>query len=85
MSKTLSIVPYGWPCSLEQCAPGHFVYNDNLCFKTEYITQQGKLEAYCETGEFFVGGATTEELRCQLMVQPVVAVWVDEDEEGEEL
>lgn len=83
--RRLMIEPNGWPCTLKECPPGHFTYRDDLCFKTEYrcattaSSPNGKIEAYCESGEFFVGGADTEDAREQLVVQPVVAQWIDED------
>ena len=68
--KTLSIKPDGWPCTLLECPPGFFVYEDSLCFKTEY--DQDIVEAYCESGETFCKEKTT-------IVQPVEAVWIEND------
>jgi len=34
--KRLVVEPSGWPCKLRECPPGHFVYEESLCFKTEY-------------------------------------------------
>ena len=53
-----TIVPDGWPCTLEECPPGPFVsveYPNSLCFKSEYRTPDGRVESYCESGEFFCG------------------------------
>lgn len=75
--RTLQIVPDGWPCTLEECPPGFFIVGEDLCFKTEYHTEKGESEAYCHTGEYFVGGAASSEARAALVVQPVAAEWVD--------
>lgn len=74
--KTLTIKPDGWPCKLGECPPGHFVFEDSLCFKTEY----GELEVYNEAGEAFWGGQSTKLAVSNLIVQPVVAEWVDEEQ-----
>lgn len=68
--KRYVIVPDGWPCTLAACPPGSFVYRDALCFKSEYRTD-GNIEAFCESGEFFYAGASDEEERRALVVQPV--------------
>lgn len=60
--KRMVIVPDGWPCAYEECRPGHFVYADALCLKSEY----GK-DGFCGSGEFFA--------RHDAVVQPVEAVW----------
>lgn len=74
--RRLIIEPDGWPCKLSECPPGHFVFDDSLCFKTEY----GDLEVYNEAGECFHGGVTEPEKRSALMVQPVKCLWVEEEE-----
>lgn len=68
--KRYVIVPIGWPCTLAACPAGSFVYQDALCFKSEYRSD-GNIEAFCESGEFFWGGTETEEVRSQIVVQPV--------------
>lgn len=60
--KRLVMHPDGWPCRYDECRPGHFLYGDSLCLKSEY----GE-DGYCDSGEFFV--------RTESTVQPVVAVW----------
>ena len=75
--KRLEIQPEGWPCLLIECRPGYFVYRDALCFKSEYRNQRGHLEAFCESGEQFWGGAKSDRDREVLAVQPVTAVWVE--------
>lgn len=72
--KKLLIEPAGWPCSLAQCPPGFFVFNERLCLKSEY----GIADAYCESGEIFWGGAKTDEERLALQVQPVTYAWKEE-------
>lgn len=66
--QTLKIVPDGWPCTLEECPPGFFVCEKQLCFKTEY----GQNECYNSAGETFCGEKTE-------YVQPVVAEWQNEE------
>jgi hypothetical protein len=45
-----------------------------LFLKSEYFTE-GRCDAYCESGEYFAGGAQTNDERNALTVQPVIAVW----------
>jgi hypothetical protein len=86
MARRLLIAPNGWPCTLAECPPGHFVYQGSLCFKTEYRCSTtpdrpaGKIEAYCESGEFFVAGAASEADREKIIVQPVSSEWISDDE-----
>lgn len=57
--KKMMLVPDGFACSIEECPPGPFAYGTgieySLGFKSEYKTKQGKIEAYCESGEFYCG------------------------------
>ena len=69
----LEIKPDGWECTLENCPPGLFMYNEELCFKTEY----GAIEAYCDTGEKFWGGCSDETSLAKLKVQPLKYEWVE--------
>ena len=70
--KVCTIVPNGWPCMLSECPPGPFIdplFLDSLCFKSEYYTDDGRVQADNSAGEFFHGsdgGAT--------IVQPVAMV-----------
>ena len=60
-------------CTLGKCPPGLFLFEGILCFKSEYLTALGRVEAYVvSSGEFFVGGTKTEEERRGLMVLPVI-------------
>lgn len=57
--------------TLAEAPAGLFLYNDTLCFKTEY-KKHGKTEAYVvETGEYFYGEAGDKQDREQLKVDPV--------------
>lgn len=75
--KTYTIEPQGWPCTLEECPPGHFVKDDQLCFKSEYRTQAGMVEAFCCSGEYFACGHLKPSEREAQIVQPVVLVIED--------
>jgi len=59
--KKIIIEPDGWECLIEECQPGHFMFGDELCFKTEY-----GMEVYCSTGETFMPR--------KVLVQPVAIV-----------
>jgi len=77
--KKLVLKPEGWACTLEECPAGLFVFNDSICFKSEYRTDEGQLEAYNEAGEFFWGGTKTYSERAKLVVQPVISEWEDKE------
>ena len=68
MIKKLVLNPHGWPCTLEDCPPGHFLHENIVGFKSEYRTAQHKIEAYCDSGEFFCRDENT-------IVQPLTASW----------
>lgn len=74
----LVIVPDGWPTTLDRCPPGFFVFDGFLCLKSEYMTD-GKHDAYCESGEYFWGGAKSTDERAALIVQPCRAEWQRDD------
>ena len=66
MRKT--VVPDGWPCFLEECPNGPFIdlnYPDDLCFKSEYHHDDGRIMAYNSAGEFFrnVGNPTVQHVK----------------------
>jgi len=69
--RRLVIEPDGWPCRFDECRPGFFLHEDNLCLKSEY----GNGEAYNEAGETFTGGSASNNDPTALVVQPVVACW----------
>jgi len=68
--RDLLLVPDGWPCKLKDCQPGFFVYEDQLCFKTEY----GDGDIFCSSGEYF-----SKDGRQDLIVQPVSYEWREEN------
>jgi hypothetical protein len=70
--KKAFLTPYGWPCELQECPPGPFLFKqDTLGFKNEYADPP-----YCmECGEIFWGGATRDEDRQKLIVQPLIVEW----------
>ena len=75
--RRLAMRPEGWPCALRECRPGHFVFNDLLCFKDEYGAEGN---SYNEAGEIFWGDVTDRDARAALVVQPVEPVWEEYDE-----
>ena len=34
--KRLVLMPNGWACTLEEGPPGLFIFNKQVCFKSEY-------------------------------------------------
>jgi len=84
--KRLEMQPDGWPCTLAECRPGHFLVSwadpedpkietDLLCFKSEYSDNNGFIHAFNEAGEYFHSGSTTETRNT--IVQPIRAIWVE--------
>lgn len=65
-----SLTPAGWPCRLDMCPPGPFIYEGRLCLKSEYCSPERKFEAFGDTGEF-IGSEMPQEARAALIVQPV--------------
>lgn len=63
--RRLIITPKSWACALAECEPGFFVYEDQLCFKSEY----GPDDVYNSAGERFSDKT--------VIVQPVEAEWED--------
>lgn len=75
--KTFVIEPKGWPCKLNELEAGLFLFEDELCLKTAYVTG-GKVEAYIvDGGSTFWGGTNIDTDREKLEIQPVVAKWVE--------
>lgn len=58
--KTIEIVHTNLPCSLAECPPGFFLYEWQLCFKSEYKRDGGKLEAFNSAGKCFCALDTVE-------------------------
>lgn len=68
--KEIKIIPDGWECLIEECPPGFFYYKGQLCFKTEYFTEE-EMEVYCDSGETFMPR--------KIMVQPVIYEETDDN------
>jgi hypothetical protein len=72
--KKILIIPHGWPCTLNECPPGHFMIDDELCFKAVHVTAMGG----CPVAYFSTGGGYMKDP--DELVQPVV---VESWEDGE--
>ena len=80
MAKVMKVVPHRFPCTLSECPPGLFVDDDELCVKTAYRDDGGFSEAYlADGGDAYWGGTSSKEKREQLIVQPCLPVWVEDD------
>jgi hypothetical protein len=90
--KKLTVVPNGWQCTLKDCPPGLFLINDCLGIKTEYrpvrlnplngtySTDTTDVEVYvASSGEVFWGGVTSKKERLELIVQPCIYQWRDNE------
>ena len=76
MAKRLVMVPCDWPVTLEECPPGHFIFDgEYIGFKSEYHNTNGQIEAFNEAGESFSVGSGSETERDQFVVQPVTPRW----------
>lgn len=79
--KRLEIRPDGWPVKLKDCPPGFFIYEGQLCFKSEYEES----EVFNSAGEYFrppIGSDKTagnEKSYLEAVVQPVEYVWTDDE------
>jgi len=69
--KTLILKPDGWPLTIEECPPGAFEYEEQVCFKTEYGTE-ADLQVFNSAGETFQPR--------KILVQPLDYEWVEEEE-----
>lgn len=59
-------------CPLRECPAGLFLFDGSLHFRSEYRNENKQVEAFClEGGEFFWGGAKSNEDREALTVTPV--------------
>lgn len=69
----ITIQPNGGKVKLADLDKGSlFLFNDDLCFKSEYRVGSGAIEAFIVgTGEMFWGATSKPEEQVQLMVQPV--------------
>jgi len=90
--KRVTLVPHGWPCSLDDCPPGPFTVPGSepgtyMGFRSSYLDTvstegrtQRRVQAYTlTTGEAWWGGTTNHEDRGAMLVQPL-AVEVEDDE-----
>lgn len=68
--KQIKVLPDGWKCLIEECPPGFFYYKGQLCFKSEYGKNDGSIEVFCSSGEYFMPR--------KIKVQPVM---MEESEE----
>ena len=69
--RQLVLEPDGWACKLSEAQPGPFLHSeDHLGFKSEYRTDDGRVMAYNEAGEFFAVGDDA-------IVQPLKPVWME--------
>lgn len=60
---------------LKNCPIGLFLFDNELCLKTEYKTERGAIEAYIvSSGEFFWGGTNLPERQRELSVTPVKTI-----------
>jgi hypothetical protein len=58
--------------ALADCPVGLFMKDDELCLKTEYGDNNGRIDAYIvSTGEFFWGGTSKPQDQRKVLVQPV--------------
>jgi len=68
--KKLVLNPDGWPCTLQDCPPGFFLFQDSVCYKSKYN------DYYVGTGgSMFWGGTSTKVDRDKLLVQPLLEAW----------
>ena len=66
--RQIILGPKGWPCSYEDCPPGLFLADNQICFKSEY-SKDGKGVGYNSSGECYHGESD--------LIQPLTAVWED--------
>ena len=90
--RRLVLIPEGWPCELRECPPGLFLYQDNVCFKTEYGAMEPvgprnvpgpemRWTCWIRTAAYNGAGehfcVEHPEARERLIVQPLAWVWED--------
>ncbi|MDE2100073.1 MAG: hypothetical protein KGL39_22655 [Patescibacteria group bacterium] len=57
--------------TLSSCQPGLFLFDGELCLKSEYFTK-GSADAYLTAnGEYFWGGTSDRSIRDQFLVEPI--------------
>lgn len=67
----IELIPDGFPVPLCECPEGPFLYGDMVGFKSEYGSNNGKIDAFCESGEYFWGGTKVPLEQRRLMLQPL--------------
>ncbi len=76
--KRLVLEPNGWPCTILECPPGHFIHysgkDRDIGFKTEYGKENERDNVFNSAGEYF---RPTDGDKC--IVQPVYAEWKDDE------
>ncbi len=71
--KQLVLKPNNFPCTLRECPPGPFLFNDVPCFKSEYRHNNGRIDAYNQAGEFFCANGEADVNA--VIVQPLEWFW----------
>ena len=81
--KRLELKPEGFPCKLKECPPGFFLKDDEVGFKSEYagdsLDNKNRTEAFCESGCYFWGGEEGKDNVDNVIVQPLVSEWIEEE------
>lgn len=49
----IKLRPSGFNCKIENCPPGMFLYENQICFKSEYGNNNGDIEVFNDAGEYF--------------------------------
>jgi hypothetical protein len=61
------------PVTLEDCPIGLFVKDNEICLKTEYSDNEGRIDAYIvSSGECFWGGARSKVEQRKVLVYPSI-------------
>lgn len=74
--KRLELIPTGFPCTLAECPAGFFLKDNEVCFKSEYFTND-RPDAYCEGGCYFWGGDEGKKDINAVIVQPLISAWFE--------
>lgn len=75
----ITLVPNDLPCTFDKCPPGLFVYDGELCFKSEDSTPNSEglqEDAYWLSGQYWWGKAKTIKDRNAEIVQPWAILYV---------
>ena len=75
VKKRIELIPHGWPCALEDLAPGLFLFHGTICLLNDYG------DAFLiNGGNAFWGGTDSHADIAKLIVQPMIVM---EEEGGE--